>query len=325
MAAHPMILQAAHDPNIIWEALDDTLVAAALDRCDSAAAGSTKPATAAAARSPPTAADLSEAPQSTTQLERLQQRLASNVPHEWTVTIHWCSSDIENNPPPPLPQPAHPSKRARTSGAGGQPPQQPQQQHPARRPPCTPGLFATAVGVPSAGVFTFGGLQPGTAPIHVKLHGQGDAWQTEAGPMRHLPDHSQVFKAGGDLAVSGGVTRASPVTMAGDDSDDAGDEAGDAGVGPGGRAAAAAVDGAGAAVGAEPSAGGADAAGAAAAAAGAAGATQDAWQLQLPHHRLSCGLVGHSAALFRGRIYIFGGQLDDKAAAYVRPAGAVRF
>lgn len=298
-------LEAWGDSNVNWESLEDAFLAAAITELDAeaaaGAAGSGSSAPPAARGAPPTAAATTDgAPARAALLARFQQRLAARVPYEWSVAVHRFDSsvsdggeDAENAPPP-----EHAAKRARAGrgDAAARPQQQqPQQQTaPPQRPrrPRVPGLFASAVGCDSAGaLFVFGGLQRGGGP---KVQAHADAWMSEAGPMRQLPDESRVLKAD-SVTASAAVLQIGP--SGGSSSCDGGADE------PPGSAAAAACPPAQAQH--------------AAAVAGDA----PAWRAAAAQHQLSCGLVGQSAALYRGRVYMFGGQLDDRAADYARPAG----
>ena len=332
--------QAACDPTLNWEVLDDDLIASALDaeaadglqgRTATTAAGPQRDAdadAAAAAAVPAAARDdhygaaaaAAGAGRSSPSLARLQRHLASSLPMEWTVTVarfdgggpHGSSGGggggAENAPPRDGGN--NNNKRARLNGGAGPPrqqwqqqnqhqqrQQQQQQQHQQQQQKlrgavaATPGLFCAAAACPSTGVYAFGGLLPATGTRVVVSAADGEAWASEAGPMRQPPDHSRVLRAG-ELLTTRLVARAAPAAVPGDGGGGGGDGDDDDGE----RAAAE---------------GG-----------GAAGATAAGdWRLTLPRDCLSVGLVGHSAVAYRGRLYVWGGQLDDAAAAYARPAG----
>ncbi|KIZ05481.1 hypothetical protein MNEG_2475 [Monoraphidium neglectum] len=158
---------------------------------------------------------------------------------------------------------------------------------PAARRPCAPrpGLFAAAAGCPSTGVHVFGGLEARQSTVKATAD---DAWLSEGGPMRQEPDFSRVITKPADLAASARVQRVAPISMRGG-GNSVGDEDADGSEGGEGRGDR---DGGG------------------------------AWRMHEARHQLSCGLVGHSAALYKGRVYIFGGQLDERAADYARSSDA---
>jgi hypothetical protein len=321
-------LEAASDPNLNWEALESILGRMIAPPGNGGATDAALVAAAAAG------------------LPALQAHLAARLPLEWSASIHHLDDgggggaggggsggDDENAPPQQQHQQTGPA--AKRPRASGRPQPQSQQQPSASQPlksrrPRAPGLFASAAAVPGGGVYVFGGLgaPPGGGSAREAPQAQPDAWANEAGPMRQLPDQSRVLKTR-TLGASPGVAYVGPPGLDVATCVAPGSSGGSAGAGEG-----AATGGAGAAAAtapeyeAEPTAGEAEAAEGSAAGGAAPGAALAAgpwrWRLGAPQPRLSCGLVGHAAAYYRGRIYLFGGQLDDKGADYARPKGGVR-